>query len=177
MISAEEQEQSCDAPFSLASCCTTAAIPEPWEQLPALLLLPATPRFHFHPGPGRACPCWTSRTLCSGLASTGQAAGEPAGPHQRSSSEDRSRYVFFFCSLHNFFFQEDLSTPPFTPRLSSGHCGQSAGRRASHPRQPFTHGLGSRIHLSCTQHCSLVFGRAEPSLHTLHGCHQPHCRS
>lgn len=123
MISAREQEQSCDALFSLASCCTTAAIPEPWEQLPALLLLPATPRFHFHPGPGRACPCWTSRTLCSGLASTGQAAGEPAGPQQRSSSEDRSRYVFFFCSLHNFFFQEDLSTPPSHPDFPRGTAG------------------------------------------------------
>lgn len=109
------------------------------------------------------------------------AQGKPQGSLQDPSSEAPLRTgagrSFFFLLTPQFLLSGRFVHPPFTPRLSSGHCGQSAGRRASHPRQPFTHGLGSRIYLSCTQHCLLVFGRAEPSLHTLHGCHQPRCRS
>lgn len=173
MISAEAHKQSRDALSSLASCCTIAAIPEPCEQLPALLLLPATPRFHFHSGPGPA-PVGHLAPSVQGWPARGKPQGSP---QQQSSSEDRSRYVFFFLLTPQFLLSGRFVHPPFTPRLSSGHYGQSSGRRASHPRRPFTRGLGSEIHLSCTQHCSLVFGRAEPSLRTLHGCHQARCRS
>lgn len=136
MISAEAHKQSRDALSSLASCCTIAAIPEPCEQLPALLLLPATPRFHFHSGPGPA-PVGHLAPSVQGWPARGKPQGSP---QQQSSSEDRSRYVFFFFAHSTISSFRKICAPPlhtqtFFGALRAIQRPQSlASKAAFHPR-------------------------------------------
>lgn len=55
------------------------------------------------------------------------ARGKPQGSLQDPSSKAPLRTgagtSFFFCSLHNFFFQEDLCTPPSHPDFPRGTAG------------------------------------------------------